>query len=90
MRNLLVLLLLIGMGYFAYQAFVSSPGATGESATQRAIRENNLEDIEDEIPGSTQDAFIETKNETDQFIVKIENTIKQWRKDIKQYIDEKI
>ncbi|MCA9352597.1 hypothetical protein KC901_00250 [Patescibacteria group bacterium] len=88
MRNFLVLVIILGLGYFAYQTFVHSAAVNTESANQRAIRENHLEDIEEYIPPSSQDALIEVKGDIDGFFKRVQEIIRQWRIEVQERINE--
>ena len=91
MRNLVIIIILLGMGYFAYQAFHDSTAVNTESANQRAIRENHLEDFEDQIPAGSQEALVEVDTEIsgffDGFFGNIMKTIRRWRIEVNVWID---
>jgi hypothetical protein len=89
MKNLLVLFLIIGMGYFVYQVINSSIINT-ETSTERVIRENELEDIKGHIPGSSHDAVREVKGDFDNIFLEIHNTIRAWRIDVNTWIDGRL
>ncbi|MCA9351275.1 hypothetical protein KC929_00675 [Patescibacteria group bacterium] len=89
MKVFLVIIIIIGMGYFAYDAITNSAAVNQESSTQRAIRENNLEDeIGDTLPKGDQEALVEVTSGIDGFFAKVQAWIREWRIEINTYIDE--
>jgi hypothetical protein len=79
MRKFLILLLILALGYFAYQSFIQSDAINQESYRQRSIRESGLEDLAGSMSKGIPEALIETKAETDSIFSSIQNKINEWR-----------
>ena len=90
MKNFLIFLILVAVGYITYQAFDNSQAVRTESFTERTLRENDLQDLQSDIPTSSHEALRETKGDVDGFIETIQHTIDQWRIDINKWIDKRI
>lgn len=91
MKAFLVIIIIVGMGYFAYDAIMNSTAVNQESSTERAIRENNLEEeLEGTLPKSDQEALVEVTSGIDGFFARVQAQIRAWHIDINTYIDERI
>ncbi|MCI5051116.1 MAG: thioredoxin domain-containing protein [Candidatus Pacebacteria bacterium] len=59
MKNLVILIILIGLGYFAYNAFNNSETITESGSREQIAQEDGLEDIRDDLPQSQQGALVD-------------------------------
>lgn len=90
MKNFLILVILLGLGYFAYQSFIQTDAVNQESYRDRSIRESGLEDLAGGLPKDSSSALVEAKGETDSFFGDIQIKLNTLRSDIKLYINEKL
>lgn len=87
MKNFLVLLILICLGYFAYQSFIHSDAVNQESTRDRLIREEGLEEFESSLPAGGQEAIIQAKADTDTFFDDIQIKINELRVIVNEKIE---
>ena len=72
MKNLFVFIIIIGLGYFAYQSFNNSTIHRENQEMENRKQEDSLEDLRKDIPKNQQGAITDLNN-------KIKNTISNTR-----------
>lgn len=88
MKNLVILIILIGLGYFAYNAFNNSETLT-QSGTQTNQQEG-LEDIADELPQGQQGALININNQIQGALGDARQAVEQTQDRVNSAIEEGI
>lgn len=77
MKNLVILLLIIGGGYFAYSAFNSSDTINQQSARDQVAQQQGLEDLAGEVPVGGQGALIDINNQIKDSIQNAKDTVEK-------------
>ncbi len=77
MKNLFILIIIIGLGYFAYQAFNKSTTNTKTQEIENSIQEDGLDDLRKDIPKSQQGAITDLNNKIKDTLSKTRNTVEK-------------
>lgn len=89
MRNLIIIIIIVALGYFAYQAFEHSDVITSDTGYEQQLRDEGLEEFADG-PVSSREAIRQLNDEGSTVFDKIGAQITLWRIDINTYINEKL
>lgn len=63
MKNLVILIILVGLGYFAYTAFNNSETVNQATINSQVAEQEGLEDLADDIPTGQQGALVDINNQ---------------------------
>lgn len=87
MKSLLVIIIIIAMGYFAYEAFQGSDVIITEDTS---YEEQLREEFGDDTPITSREAIRQVNAEGASFFNKIEAKIDLWQIQINTFINEKL
>ena len=90
MKNFFILCVIVGMGYVIYHFFTYSDVSNRETVTERIVRENDLIDLEQDLPQGSDDAIIEIQSDIKNFSSDIKEKINEWRISLNMWIEERI
>jgi predicted negative regulator of RcsB-dependent stress response len=77
MKNLFILIIIIGIGYFAYQAFNKSVTNTENQEIENSIQHDGLNDLRKDIPKSQQGAITDLNNKIKDTLSNTRNTVEK-------------
>lgn len=90
MKNLVILIILVGLGYFAYNAFNTSDTVTQSGTTSQLAQQEGLEDIAGELPRGQQGALVDFNNQIQGAIADAKDAVEKTQDRVNGAIEEGI
>ena len=89
MRGFIILLIFIGLGYFAYQAFINTEVIQSENTYEQQLRDEGigLEEVPLTTSEAIQNANADITIDANSFFQPILEKIKEWQIQINTYIE---
>lgn len=88
MKNLVILIILIGLGYFAYGAFNNSETANGIPTIVEMAGQSELEDLTSELSPSQQEALGDLNNSIKASVSEVRKAIEKAQEHLGARVDE--
>lgn len=90
MKSFIVIVVIIMLGYFAFEAFENSQIMNTETTHEQELRDEGLGDFDSDTPVSYREALTKTNSEGASIFEKIGTQITLWRIQVNTFINEKI
>ena len=90
MKSLLVIIIIIALGYFAFQAFERSDVINSDTGYEQQLRDEGLGEFAGDGPVSSREAIRQLNDEGTSVFDTIEAQITLWRIKINAFINEKL
>lgn len=88
MKNLVILIILVGLGYFAYNAFNNSETVNQATVNSQVAQQEGLEDLADDIPAGQQGALIDINNQIKGAIDNAKDAVEKTQDRVNNAIEE--
>jgi thiol-disulfide isomerase/thioredoxin len=90
MKHILILIVLVALGYFAYNSFNNSETINQESARSQIENQEGLEDLAAEIPEGQQGALVDINNQIQDALSSARDAVEKTQNRVNNVIEEGI
>ena len=87
MKNLIILIIIAGLSYFAYNVLNYSPADNQPTANQQMLEQEGLEEIVSDIPTTQQGALIKINNQIQDALSEARNAVEQTQNRVSDVIN---